>query len=172
MLREIHTKKRNWGNERTAPEYQISKHERVYRSMLESCMVLDNNKKIHCDIDGEMTATYKGKLDQFLRESKSGIWMKQKMPKIKQRESDTHKRITSDDEDSPEKAPWQVEKKQSSNKLQLKLANAIGEGNIPSREQSSRNMPNIDSNSMDISGVPSVKTNMKGSLAKIAELKQ
>jgi hypothetical protein len=63
VLREIKSMKRNWGNERTAPDYQISKHERVYRSMLESCMVLDNNKKIHCDIEGEMTATYKGKLD-------------------------------------------------------------------------------------------------------------
>jgi len=128
------------------PEYSISKHEKVYRSMLESCMILDNNKKIHENIDQEMTATYKDKLDKFLRDTKSGIWMKQKMPKIKQKTSLTHNKRMAEEEDSPEK-PKPPEKAVSSNRLQIKLANAIADGNIPSREQSSRNIGAMDSNS-------------------------
>lgn len=60
--------KRNWGNERTMPEYQILKNDIVYRSMLESCMVLDNNKKIQRDVESEMNGNYKNKLDQLFKE--------------------------------------------------------------------------------------------------------
>jgi hypothetical protein len=50
-------------------------------------MILDNNKKIHEDVKHEMTANYKDKLDKYLRETKSGLWMSSKMPKIKQNPS-------------------------------------------------------------------------------------
>lgn len=63
VLRQIKNMKRNWGNERTMPEYKINKHDIVYRSMLESCMVLDNNKKIQKDVESEMNGNYKYKLD-------------------------------------------------------------------------------------------------------------
>ena len=68
MLRSLKNMKRNWGNERTAPEYQISKHDIVYKSMMESCMVLDNNKKIQRDVETEMNGNYKNKLDSFIKE--------------------------------------------------------------------------------------------------------
>ena len=40
--------KKNWGNEHTSPDYEIN--DRVYSSLMESCMVLDNNKKIIEDV--------------------------------------------------------------------------------------------------------------------------
>lgn len=125
--------KRNWGNERTRPDYEIPKHEKVYKSMLESCMMLDNNKKIHEDVKHEMTAHYKEKLDKILRETRPGLWMSQRMPKIKQAPSlNLQKRMNLDEEDSPQKA----EVKNQGSKLQVKLVNAINENNIESRDQS------------------------------------
>ena len=59
--------KRNWGNERTMPEYEIPDGELVYKSMMESCMMLDNNKKIQKDVEFEMNGNYKDKLDNFIK---------------------------------------------------------------------------------------------------------
>ena len=48
------------------PEYEVK--DKVYSTMLESCMVLDNNKRIHEDVNFEMNTTYKSKLDRLLKE--------------------------------------------------------------------------------------------------------
>ncbi len=40
--------KKNWGSESTAPEYTL--HDEVYKSIEESCMLLNNNKQIFEDV--------------------------------------------------------------------------------------------------------------------------
>ena len=45
VLRKANNQKKNWGNEHTRPELDI--RDSIYASMRESCIVLENNKKIH-----------------------------------------------------------------------------------------------------------------------------
>lgn len=149
--------KRNWGNERTMPEYDIPKEDLVYKSIMESCMILDNNKSVQKDIEHEMNGNYRGKLDQYLKESKSGIWVKQRMPRIKQHASTNYRKIVTEDDDSPNaKANKQLTLKNQSDKtnsnfqskLSLHLNNALNDGTIPSNGTSSRNHE-IDNDSLE-----------------------
>lgn len=48
--------------------------ETVYKSMRESCIMLNNNKKIHDDVEMEMINNYKMKLSKFIKETNPGIW--------------------------------------------------------------------------------------------------
>eukprot|EP00350_Pseudokeronopsis_sp_OXSARD2_P011020 CAMPEP_0170554666 /NCGR_PEP_ID=MMETSP0211-20121228/12543_1 /TAXON_ID=311385 /ORGANISM="Pseudokeronopsis sp., Strain OXSARD2" /LENGTH=97 /DNA_ID=CAMNT_0010863921 /DNA_START=170 /DNA_END=460 /DNA_ORIENTATION=- len=72
VLRQINLMKKNWGNEKTMPNYEIN--DPVYSSIKESCMILDNNKKIHQEVRQEMNTNYRGKLSQMMKESNSQIW--------------------------------------------------------------------------------------------------
>lgn len=39
--------KANWGNENTKPFYDINDKDNVYKSLMESNMILENNKKVY-----------------------------------------------------------------------------------------------------------------------------
>ncbi|CDW75223.1 kelch motif family protein [Stylonychia lemnae] len=149
VLRQIKNMKRNWGNERTMPEYEIQKGDLVYRSMMESCMMLDNNKKIQKDVEFEMNGNYKGKLDSFIKESKSGIWLKQKMPKIKQNPSIQYRKPLKEEEQDKKKQKHQTLDSQTSSKftskLNLQLQNALNDGSIPSNGETKRDGLNDES---------------------------
>lgn len=53
--------KSNWGNEHTRPDYEVK--DTVYTSLMESCMVLENNKKVHDDVEYEMIKNYRDRID-------------------------------------------------------------------------------------------------------------
>jgi hypothetical protein len=50
VLKQIQSMRKNWGNENSSPDCEIRDHEKVYYSLMESGMALDNNKKIHKDV--------------------------------------------------------------------------------------------------------------------------
>ncbi len=51
------------------PLCDVPPGEIVYKSIKESCIVLDNNKKIHNDVEMEMIYNYKAKLSSFIKEA-------------------------------------------------------------------------------------------------------
>ena len=73
--------KKNWGNNKTKPNYEFL--DQVYSCMQESCMILDNNKKISWEVRQEMNKNYKDRLGSMMRENKSHIWVQQRMPQVK-----------------------------------------------------------------------------------------
>ena len=94
--------KKSWGNEKTQPDYEI--RDNVYQSLKESCMILDNNKRIHHNVFSEMNTNYKEKLDKQLRFTKSKQWIDSKMPSIKKSPAQaTGKNKSLDLDDSPKK---------------------------------------------------------------------
>ncbi len=69
VIKKIMQMKKNWGNEYTAPEYSI--HDEVYKSIEESCMMLNHNKNVFDDVYYEMTENYKGKVNDMIKQSKN-----------------------------------------------------------------------------------------------------
>ena len=57
MIKFMEKHRKNWGNENTQPECELL--ETVYRSMKESCMMLENNKKVHNDVRQELVNQYR-----------------------------------------------------------------------------------------------------------------
>jgi hypothetical protein len=51
--------KRHLGNDHAVPSTEQPPGEAVYKSMRESCIMLNNNKKIHDDVEMEMNNNYK-----------------------------------------------------------------------------------------------------------------
>eukprot|EP00347_Sterkiella_histriomuscorum_P004971 403358389 len=113
---------------------------------MESCMVLDNNKKIQRDVESEMNGNYKHKLDSFIKEQTGGIWLKSRMPKIKQNPSLNYRKIPAEDQEQLQVNKTAVREQPKSNmssKLTIQLSNALNDGNIPSIQGSSRNPDTI-----------------------------
>ena len=98
VLKQMKQQKGKWGNESTAPEYTV--HDEVYKSIEESCMVLNHNKQVYEDVYGEMNQNFKFKVQNMLRQTKSDQWMQSKMPKIKKRNMFFSKRQSVEKEDT------------------------------------------------------------------------
>ena len=74
VLRQIKHMKKSLIYENALPSTEQLPGETVYRSMRESCICLNNNKRIHDDVEMEMLNNYKVKLNKFIKESSPGIW--------------------------------------------------------------------------------------------------
>lgn len=61
--------KKSWGNQSTQPEYQIK--DNVYQSSMESCMILENNKKVYQGVFSEINTNYRDQLGKKLKDTKS-----------------------------------------------------------------------------------------------------
>ena len=81
MIKHLNIMKKNWGNERTLPEFEVK--DAIYNNMKETCMVLKNNQKVHGEVNKEMQDIYKEKLMLMVKQHKNELWIQSKMPKVK-----------------------------------------------------------------------------------------
>lgn len=84
ILSKMKSKKKAWSrleSEEARPEIEIK--DTTYQTMQESCMMLDNNKKVHTDIQKDLTSDSKRKLINIIKEHQIYKFRQSKMPKIK-----------------------------------------------------------------------------------------
>ena len=73
--------KRSWGTIKTMPGYEVK--DPIYNNIMESCMVLDNNRKVHDDVSFEMNINCKEKLEKIIKDQRTDEWRQSKLPKVK-----------------------------------------------------------------------------------------
>jgi len=84
VLKKNQTQKKLWDKiegDNARPELTIE--DSHYKTLQESAMILESNKRLHSDIGKELNDTYRGKLLGIIKEHQTQKWREERMPKVK-----------------------------------------------------------------------------------------